>query len=227
MNIKTIGIAIIALALIGHGIFSYITRPLAAPTNTISQDVTHIETSGTKADTQVLSIVSSESQAAFSLNEDLYGKLTLVVGTTNQVAGEIKFVQSSPATLSIGEIKINARTFKTDNEKRNATIGRMILKSEEAGNEYITFKTTSVTGLPTAIETGKEFSYKVTGDLTIRGTTKSVTFDAKSTVAADGSLKATAKTTVTYGDYGISIPDFPFLANVDKTTELSISVVAR
>ncbi len=227
MNIKTIGIAIIALALIGYGIFSYITRPLAAPTNTISQDVTHIETSGTKADTQVLSIVSSESQAAFSLNEDLYGKLTLVVGTTNQVAGEIKFVQSSPATLSIGEIKINARTFKTDNEKRNATIGRMILKSEEAGNEYITFKTTSVTGLPTAIETGKEFSYKVTGDLTIRGTTKSVTFDAKSTVAADGSLKATAKTTVTYGDYGISIPDFPFLANVDKTTELSISVVAR
>jgi polyisoprenoid-binding protein YceI len=102
----------------------------------------------------------------------------------------------------------------------------MILKSSESGNEYITFKPTNVSDLPASIELGKEYAYKITGDLTVRGVKKSVTFNAKSVLKDANMLTGSADTTITYGDFGISVPDLPFLANVDKTTKLSVSIIA-
>jgi polyisoprenoid-binding protein YceI len=116
---------------------------------------------------------------------------------------------------------------KTDNERRNGALGRLILKSDQTGNEYITFKTTAITGLPDTIETDKAFSYTIAGDMTVRGVTKPVTFKTTNTFKADGSFVGSADTTIAYADFGISIPDLSFLANVDKTTKLSISIVAK
>ncbi len=227
MKTKTILITLTIILAIGYGFFSYYTRPLPVMTININDQVEHLADTQTNTEnSKVLNIVNTQSEASFSLNEVLNGKPTLVVGTTNQVAGDIKVIET-PATISFGEVKVDARTLKTDNEKRNGAIGRMILKSEETGNEYIVFKTTSVIGLPAIFEKGREFNYKIIGDLTIRGVTKSVSFDAKSTLNNDGTLKVSASTMVTYGDYGISVPSFPFLANVDKTTKLSISLIAK
>ncbi|MES3017404.1 MAG: YceI family protein [Bacteroidota bacterium] len=228
MKIKTL-IIILLIILAGYGVYAYVTRPIAAPTTDIEGEVEHLSSTEEQsmAGQKVLRVVSLQSKAEFKLTEDLNGKPTVVVGTTNQIAGDIAIRAEAPSSMTIGEVKVDARTFKTDNANRDGAIGRLILKSEEKGNEYVTFKTTSVAGLPNMIETGKEFSYTITGDLTIRGITKKVIFDAKSALAADGSLTGNAQTTVAYADYGMTIPDFPFLANVDKTTELSVSFVAR
>jgi polyisoprenoid-binding protein YceI len=230
---KTILASIIAVIIIGGGLFLYQTRPTAAPTTDINTEVEHLDTTDATAGTtdttaiKTLRIVGAESKATFSLNEVLNGTPTLVVGTTSQVAGDIQISATAPAKLTIGEIKIDARTLKTDNERRNGALGRLILKSDQTGNEYITFKTTAITGLPDTIETDKAFSYTIAGDMTVRGVTKPVTFKTTNTFKADGSFVGSADTTIAYADFGISIPDLSFLANVDKTTKLSISIVAK
>lgn len=215
-----LGIIIVA------GAFFYETRPSSAPTVDVNTQVNHLST-GEKKDIKTLHIIGEESQAQFSLNEVLAGKPTLVVGSTHQVAGDIQVSTENPAKITIGEIKIDARTLKTDNERRNASLNRLILKTDKSGNEYITFKANEVTGLPEKIQTGQEFSYKIKGDLTISGVTKPATFEATSTIGEDGSFTGSANTTVTYADFNVSVPSLPFLSNVDKTTKLSISIVAK
>ena len=233
---KTTLIVIIGIVFIGTSIFMYKTRPVNIPaqdtTETTSTD-SKIQTETveqkdtTVSNTKTLRIIGTQSQATFTLKETLSGKDVTVVGVTNSISGDMQLQTTNPAKLTLGTIKIDARTLKTDNERRNGAIARMILNSDQQGNEYITFTATDVRGIPATIETGKQFSYTIVGNLTIRGTTKPVTFNATSTLNADGSLSGTANATVTYGDFGISVPDLSFLANVDKTTTLSISLLAK
>ena len=221
---------IIILGLVGivavAGIFLYVTRPVSAPTEEINNDVVAVPQTGDTTE-KVMSIVQSESKAEFSLNEVLRGTPTKVIGTTNQIAGNITIKSSAPAKITIGEVKVNARTLKTDSEQRNGAIARLILKSEESEFEYITFTPTVVIGVPSEIKTDLSFPFTVTGNLTIRGMTKSVSFAAQGTLRADGSFAATADHVVTYADFGVSVPNLPFLANVDKTAKISVSIVAR
>ncbi len=221
---KIFGI-ILVIIIIGVIWFVRATRPVEQPTanNNVETAVERVDTATTTGNTYR---ISSGSKAQFSLNELLRGKPVLVVGATDQIAGDITVTSMNPAVMTIGELKIDARTLKTDSRDRDGAIARMILKSSESGNEYITFKPTNVSDLPASIELGKEYAYKITGDLTVRGVTKSVTFNAKSVLKDANTLTGSADTTITYGDFGISVPDLPFLANVDKTTKLSVSIVA-
>lgn len=225
---KNIIITIVVLVLIAYGVFSYVTKPSQAPNgdqNTQgynSMDGTNKEAPGKK-----LTISQADSKAEFSLNEILSGKPTLVVGTTNQITGGMSLKADAPSMLTINEIKIDARTLKTDNEKRNTSLDHLILKSDLPENQFIVFKTTKVKGLPNKLEAGREFSYYIAGELTIKGVTKLAIFEAKGTMQADGSFKSDASTNVKYADYGITVPSFPFLAKVDKTTKLTISIVAK
>jgi polyisoprenoid-binding protein YceI len=233
---KTALITIIGIILIGTSIFMYKTRPMNIPTQdtteTTSTDSTiQTETAEQKtttiSDTTTLRIDESQSQVTFTLNETLNGKPVLVVGGTNNISGNIQLKTTNPAKLTIGTIKIDARTFKTDDDRRNGAIARMILKSDQQGNEYITFTATDINGIPATIESGKPFSYTITGNLTIRDTTKTAIFNATSTMNADGSLSGKANTIITYGDFGISVPNLSFIANVDKATTLSIELLAK
>lgn len=225
MKTKIITAGVVGIAVLA-GVFLYVTRPVSAPTEDIQNDVATIPQIGDTTEKE-MSIVQSESKAEFSLNEVLRGTPTKVVGTTNQIAGNVTIKSSVPAKITIGEIKVNARTLKTDSEQRNGAIARLILKSEESEFEYIIFTPTAVTGVPNEIKTNVPFPFTVTGNLTIRGMTKSVSFAAQGTLRADGSFAATAEHVVTYADFGVSVPNLPFLANVDKTAKLSVSIVAR
>ncbi len=225
MKTKIITACVIGIAVL-TGVFFYITRPVSAPTEDINNTVTVVPEMGDTTEKQ-MSIVQSESKAEFSLNELLSGRPKHVVGSTNQIAGNITIKNSAPAKITIGEIKVNARTLKTDSSERNGAIARFILKSEDPTYEYITFTPTAVTGVPNTIETNVSFPFSIAGDLSIRGITKSVIFTAQGTIKSDGSFVATADHVVTYADFGISVPNLPFLANVDKTAKLSVSIIAR
>ncbi len=218
-------IAVVVVVIVGFAAYKYETRPLEGSSKNINASVSHL-TPSTSSDIKTLHIAQN-STAQFELNELLNKSPKHVVGTTNQIAGDIAIKTTSPASLTIGEIKVDARTLVTDNPKRNMALGRFILNSEEPASEYITFDSTSVTGLPDTIESGKEFSYSINGNLTIKGVTKPAMFSAKSTMNTDGSLTGTATTTVTYGDYGVNVPDLPFLANVEKQAVLTVSISAK
>jgi polyisoprenoid-binding protein YceI len=169
-------------------------------------------------------IVQEESEARFIIDEVLNNAPKTVVGTTNQVAGEIAVNPSDPSQTRVGTIQVNARTLTTDSDFRNRAIKNQILATDQY--EFVTFTPKQITGLPQQAAPGQEYTFQIAGDLTIRDTTKEVTFDVTAKPVSTTRLEGTAKTTIKYADYGVTIPQVRQVASVDEQVRLEIDFVA-
>lgn len=178
------------------------------------------------ADTVVFGIVSDESEVRFIIDEELRGVPTTVIGATNQVAGSMAVSFDNPAATEMGQVRINARTLMTDNEFRNRALRGQILQSAQDEFEFISFEPTSIEGLPEAVTIGEAFTFQLTGDLTVRDVTSSITFDVTVTPVSEERIEGSATTTVQYADFNIAIPDVPGVANVSDDVMLEIDFVA-
>lgn len=180
---------------------------------------------GAGAGPVIYQINSASSQVRFELDEDLRGVRTTVVGTTNQVAGEIAVNMSDLTQTQVGVIQINARTLETDNRNRNRAMQNEIL--DTGSYEFITFTPTAVTGLPASAAVGDTFTFTIEGDLTIRNVTLPVVFTVEATAVSESQISGTASTIVNRGDYGLTIPNVPSVANVEEEVELYIDFTAE
>jgi polyisoprenoid-binding protein YceI len=172
----------------------------------------------------VYQISQADSEVRFELDEDLRGVRTTVVGTTDQVAGEIAIDPSDLSTAQVGVIQINARTLTTDNNFRNRAIQNEILKTGEF--EFITFAPISISGLPDSAGVGEVVSFTIEGEMTIRDVTNPVEFTVDASVDSAGRLVGTATAVVQRAEYGLKIPSVPNVANVEEEVELYIEFVA-
>ena len=182
--------------------------------------------SATAAAPVTFNIVADESLVSFTLEEDLRGARISVVGTTNQVAGQLSVDFANPATSRVGVIRINVRTLMTDNEFRNRAIRSEILQSAKAEFEFSDFTPKSITGLPESAAVGDTFTFQVTGDLPLAGVTREVTFDVTLTLVSETRIEGTGTTTILRSDYGLQIPSVPGVANVTDEVALEIQFVA-
>ena len=78
-----------------------------------------------------------------------------------------------------------------------------------------TFKPTKVEGLPASAKPGDQLTLKVTGDLTVKQTTKPVTFDVTLTPSQD-KLTGTAAAQVLLSDFGVGPIQIAMLQTEDK-----------
>jgi len=218
-------LVVVGVLIVG-GLYFYSAWPSSAPVQN-TQNTNQNVVVNTDSNVKNLSIVAGESKATYELNEKLRGTLTHVVGSTGSVSGTATVNLVSPAKIEIGEVKIDATSFKTDIAKRDENVVELVLKSNQPANQYITFTPTDIIGVPATIEAGKDFSIKITGNMTVLGISKPITFEGVANVSANNSLTIKANTKVTYGDFGVTIPDFSFLSDVDKTVDLSINLIAR
>jgi len=147
-----------------------------------------------------------------------------VIGTTDQVAGEIAIDPQNPAQTRVGVIQIDARALSTDSDFRNRAIKNQILQTDQY--EYVTFTPTQIVGLPQTGAIGTPYTFQIVGDLTIRDVTKQVTFDVTATAAATSRIEGTATTSIAYADYGISIPQVRQVASVADQVRLELDFVA-
>jgi len=155
----------------------------------------------------------------------LQGAPTTVVGTTDQVAGQIALDPSDLDSAQVGTILIDARTFATDSSQRDRAIQNMVLKT--AQNEYISFTPTELVGLPDGASIGEAVPVQVIGDLTIDGVSRPVTFDASLTPESADRLEGSASTTIRYADWGITIPQVPVVTGVADTVRLELDFAAQ
>lgn len=172
-------------------------------------------------------IVPELSQVSFALQEDLRGVRTNVVGTTNQVAGDFIIDFDEPFFSQLGTIRINARTLQTDNENRNRALRAQILLSAQDQYEFIDFVPTFLNNIPAFVEIGQTYTFSITGNLTIIGVSREVTFDATAVLVAANQVAGTATTTVRYADWGIRIPNVPGVSNVTDDVVLTLNFLAN
>lgn len=200
---------------------SELEAPLSA-TDTGAE--TEISTSGSM---QTFSIVPEGSQVLFLLDEDLMGKRNTVIGTTDQVAGNILVNFDDPSASMVGPIEINLRTLATDNEFRNRALRDQILESNRDEYEFTTFTPTAINGLPESVDVGDTFRFMLTGDLPLRSVTNSLDWEVEVTVFSETRIEGRAQTTITRTQYDLIIPTVPTVANVEEEIDLAIEFIAE
>mgnify|MGYP001367672849 FL=1 len=214
-------LSVVMLLLIAAVAYSYL-KPTAAPSGPITADP--VSTPSGDTDARVFTISQEGSQARFIIDEVLNGSPKTVVGTTNQVAGQISIDPNDVSSTRVGTIRINVRTFQTDSSQRDRAIQNRIL--ETSSYEFITFTPREITGLPGDPAIGRTYNLKITGDLKIKDVSREVTFDVTVKPESQSRLTGKATATIKYADWGISIPQVPFVANVSDEVRLELDFLA-
>ncbi len=223
---KKIILAIVILVVLIFGAYEYLTRPALLPSKDINEVVPKPdlnkggETSA--ASPKIYKIDQSKSKAEFGINEVLRGSQFVARGTTNQMGGDILI---SNGQLNFSEIKINARTFKTDDAKRDGAINRMILKTDSPENEFITFVPDMMSGVGYKI-TGSEFDLDVKGSLTISSMTQAVVVPLH-IIIGDDSVIGSTQFRIKRSDFNLKIPSLSFIASVDDEFPVYVDFVAN
>jgi len=232
-----VGLVLLSVVLIGCGVLSPPEEasapieaiPVATEANvpedeTVEDTEESVSEETSAADTVTLQIVQDESEARFTIDEVLNGSPNTVFGTTNQVAGEILVNVDNPSATQVGTIQVNARTLKTDSGFRDRAIANQIL--DTGTYEFVTFEPTELVGFHEGPVLGETITFQIVGDLTVRDITNEVVFYVTATPVSETRLEASATATIMRGDYGLTIPSVPRVADVSEEVILTLDFVA-
>lgn len=238
MTLRRIVIGVVVLAVIGGGVLFVLDRsifapvevstaaplaptlaPLAAAPTAASADP------NTSASTQLYKIDPAQSEVRYQVNETLFNqnnRFNTAIGKTKGIAGELRVNFAQPSQSQIGDIVIDISQFTSDESRRDNFIRRTGLES--AKYPQATFKTTSIAGLPDKVAVGDDIKLTITGDLTVKETTKPVTWNVELKVG-DKQLTGSASTQILMSDFGVGPLKLPILATEDQV-KLSFDFVA-
>ena len=144
--------------------------------------------------------VSGSSEAGYRVAEVLFGQSTTAVGRTSDVTGE--FVIDG-TTIAIASFEVDLTTVSSDESRRDGQFQNRIM--DTSTYPTATFELTqpiTLDGVPDDLE---EITVSATGNLTLHGVTKSVTFELTARRNGD-TVELNGTIPVTFSDYGIDNP---------------------
>jgi len=167
------------------------------------------------ADAILYQIDPAQSEVRYEVGETFFqdNRFALAVGTTQGVAGELLVDFAQPANTQIGDIVIDVSQFTSDESRRDNFIRNTGLESGQY--PLATFSPQSIEGLPAQITDGESVSFTMTGDLTVKETTRRVTWNVTSTLDGD-QIVGTASTGILMSDFGVGPIQLAFLATEDQ-----------
>lgn len=132
--------------------------------------------------------VGAGSIAGYRVQEVLFGQEAEAVGRTEGVTGTMSIAGT---TVTTTEITVDMTSVTSTESQRDRQFQGRIMSTSEYPTA--TFELTVPVQLGAVPADGEELSYTVTGDLTLRGVTRSVTFDLLArrhgaTIEANGSI---------------------------------------
>lgn len=153
--------------------------------------------------------VASGSTAGYRVHEVLFGQSNTAVGRTTAIMGSLTV---SSDTVTAGNFSADLTTVSSDRAQRDGQFQGRIMNTSTYPTA--TFKLTKPVSLGSEPADGVAVTRDVTGDLTLHGTTRSLTFTVSlkktgTTVAASGSIP------ITFADYNISNPSFGGVVTTD------------
>lgn len=174
---------------------------------------------------RVYRIDPKRSQATYKVDEVFLedNRLESPVGTTRAVSGEIRVNPDKPEATRVGEIAVDISQLETDQPRRDNAIRRQWLES--AKYPIARFRNAKLSALPARVEDGKPFTFKMTGDMTIREMTRKQTWDVTATLDGD-TLRGTATTKLKMTQYGVDPPNIAGFVRVEDDVALSLEFVA-
>jgi polyisoprenoid-binding protein YceI len=175
----------------------------------------------------IFKIVPGESQASYEVGETFFNqnnRFNLAVGVTTAVEGQIEANLADPPASRLGPITIDISQLKSDSPRRDNYLRNNALES--ARYPTVTFVPTAVEGLPMTYVEGQDYTFRIRGDLTVRETTRPVTFDVTARLEGQ-TLSGTATTTILMSDFGIGPIDLVGILRTEDKVKLTLNFVAR
>ncbi|MDO8971826.1 MAG: YceI family protein [Saprospiraceae bacterium] len=172
-------------------------------------------------------IVPGDSKVTYEVGETFLNqnnRFNLAKGVTSQVTGQVFGDKANPTASSMGEIQIDISQFKSDSDRRDGYIRGNGL---ESGKYPIAkFVPTKIETLPASYTEGSEHSFKVSGDLTIKQTTKPVTWEVTTKLVGD-TLTGKATTELLMSDFKVGPISILGVLNTEDKVKLTFDFVAK
>ena len=161
-----------------------------------------------KVDRSITNAQGSGSFTGFRIDEVLVsvGKAT-AVGRTPTVEGTITIAGS---TVTAAQIAADLTDITTNDSRRDSAVQRALATSRYPDATFVLTQPIQVGAVPTD---GQRITVPATGDLTIRGVTRSVTVELQAQLQGDV-LVVVGSAPVVLADYGVTAPTAPVVASV-------------
>jgi polyisoprenoid-binding protein YceI len=161
------------------------------------------------------------STASYRVQEQIVG-ISLpneAVGSTDAVTGSLVLAPDGSIVSDQSKLSIDLRTLKSDQDRRDQYIKGRTLETDKF--PMAEFVPKSVQGLASPLPTTGISGYQLTGDLTIHGVTKEVTWNGIATFSKD-QVAGHAKTDFTFATFGLTKPMIGILLSVDDKIQLEL-----
>ena len=168
-------------------------------------------------------VPGSGSRASYHIEERLGGLSRTTVGTTTVMAGEIAVNLVDLASSRVGEIVVNVEMFQSDSALRDKRIRHDFLESSHW--PFVRFKPSVVEGLDAEFADGAANEVAITGELTVKETTRTETFTGTVTVTPDA-LTATVSASVLSSHYDVGPINIARLVHTSDEVILTFELVA-
>jgi len=161
------------------------------------------------------------SFGGFRVNEQLVGVgAATAVGRSRAVDGTLT-VDGSAVTAAAITVDLTAIT--TNDSRRNDAVQRALSTSQFPRATFTLTQPVSVGSVPGE---GQRIDVEATGDLTIKGVTRSVTVDMAAQLEG-GVLVAVGSTPITFADFGVRTPTAPIVASVEDRGVMEFQLYFR
>jgi polyisoprenoid-binding protein YceI len=173
--------------------------PIAATVPAATQTTTVAEVAKAGAADGVWNI-TAPSEVGYRVNESISGFDTTANGRTQAITGTMV---AEGTTITKGEFTVDMTTFKSDESRRDEQFnGRVMDVATYPTSSFILTQPIDFGEIP---PDGGSVTATATGDLTLHGTTKSVTFDVQGTFK-NGLVGVLGQIPVVFADFGIPAP---------------------
>ena len=161
------------------------------------------------------------SEAGYRVPEVLNGQSTEAVGRTGQVEGEVAIAgtRATAATFTVDLASVTSDEGRRDNQFR----GRIM---DVATHPTATFVLDGPIDFEAVPDDGVRLDASASGQLTLRGTTRPVTFDVEAE-RSGGTIRIAGAIPITFSDFGIPNPSAGPAQVGDEGTLEFLLVLAR
>ena len=196
-----IGLIVVALVLVVGGPFLYfrvIEGPAPAPLRLPKRHASAGGSATVPVDGRWT--VAGTSEAGYRVQEVLFGQSNTAVGRTSAITGSFTI---SGTEVSAGQFTVDMTKVKSDESERdNQFQGRIMDTARFPTSTFVLTQPIQLGSIPAE---GTTITESATGELTLHGTTRTVTFPVQArlkgtTISVSGSIP------IVFADYGIDNP---------------------
>ncbi len=162
------------------------------------------------------------STASYRVQEQLAGINfpTEAVGTSSTLTGTIMLKPDGSVDSSQSKLSIDLRTLKSDQDMRDGYIQKRTLETDKF--PVADFVPTKIQGIPTPLPLMGQAGFQLTGNMTVHGVTKEITWNGLTTFAKDGSVAGRATTDFVFPTFSLTKPTLARLLSVDDKIKLEL-----